>query len=219
MQLGKKRRNEIIERLRETALPLADFTTAEGDEELVIEHAPTGSKLSLRTSVMGFIGSWQVGKELQRQAMATSPGDVVAEWLQELEQDIATPDLWAEFTQNPGIDSLTEDESQQNTAFDKQEIAQIEVWGEQVKAEAAEQYGLDDPQTEVVADTIDYLVGAAKRGIGRVDWLNLAVGALLQPVLSQIYEPGVAQGILRNLVAVVGHLFGHPLPSLGPGVF
>lgn len=156
-----------------------------------------------------------VEEERPIRMFSNSPSEMLGTWLTDVEKYLQTPDLWSELLQDPGVEDLI-DKPDNNSQFDASEQAEIATWAAELKQSAAEQYALDGKQMKALEEKLDYLVDASSR-LGRVDWLNASVGAVVGIVMNEVIASSVAQQILQGLVASVGHLFGHPVPLIGPG--
>ncbi len=215
MQIGKAAKNEIALAIKTSSFSPSDFERDEGDEALSVRHRPTSSELVVNYgSVHGgsakFHVSWSVGEEPIASRETDRPGLTVQDWLNQLRLDLDTPDLWADIGKQ-GMSALMEGDD--NTQFSPQEQNEIEAWANDVK-QRAQQGALSDEHMRLLEAKVDYAVAAAGR-TGRLDWLNLTVGAVMGAFAGDVLTPDVARGILQALLSL-GHLFGHPLPQL-PG--
>jgi hypothetical protein len=69
---------------------------------------------------------------------------------------------------------------------------------------------------EILNAKIDYLVDAAGR-LGRKDWYNIFVGAIVGYILTVAVPPESARSIFSiftTFLRAIGHFFGHGLPQL-----
>jgi hypothetical protein len=214
VQIGKDSKNEIAVAIKESPFEMSDFAREEDSTSIVLVHEPTKAGATIeygdRYGVPErFVFTWQVGDEPTTKARGESLRFAVERWLQDIEKDLATPDLFAEIGKPPQISSLAEEDD--NRLFDASEQAEIAKWGAELKAHAPEQYGLEGEQLTSLEEKIDYLIEASGR-MGRKDWIILAVGYIGTTVL----DSGVKEQILQGLAVAVGHLFGHPVPLLPP---
>ena len=84
-----------------------------------------------------------------------------------------------------------------------------------MEAQVIQTFSLTEWEVENLNAKIDYLVEAAGR-VGRNDWRNIFVGAILGYLVTGI-PPDVARHIIQALVKclqVIGHLFGQGFPEL-----
>jgi hypothetical protein len=227
--LDKLQRNEVFKAIEASEFDPRDFRRTEGqpgddgETMVLIEHLPSQSVLMIsRSSLaglsMGHRVQWQVGDHPV--ATTLSPSAVngsltvgIDKWLAELKADIDTPDLWAEFDQQPPMSALLAgDDNTQFSAAEQDEIAKRLA---DVRRSVQETYVLSEEQMQALEAKLEYIGAAAKR-VGRLDWLNLTVGALMGAAVSDVLTPAACQGILQALSAGLAHLFGHPMHSLGP---
>jgi hypothetical protein len=113
----------------------------------------------------------------------------------------------------PPMSSLLE--GQENTLFSEDEQDRIARLVDQLKSQARESYALPAPELQGLEDKLDYLCEASSR-VGRVDWLNLALGAIVGKFADVVLSSDVAHKVLTALGVGLGPLFGHPVPLLGP---
>ncbi len=133
-------------------------------------------------------------------------------WLTASKANHETPDLWAELSKAP-ITELAE--GQENTPFSESEQQRIAETAADVLAQARESYKLPERELRLLEAKLDYLVEAA-RHTRRIDWLNVAVGAVGGAFAGGVLTPDVVHKVLGALGAGLGPLFGHPVPMLGP---
>jgi hypothetical protein len=108
------------------------------------------------------------------------------------------------------------DEDDDNRPFDATEQAEIAAWAADLEQNAAERFDLTEQQLMALVGELRELVEGSGR-LGRKDWYNAALGALVGLVLNKAAEAAVVQQVLEGMVSTLGHLFGHPIPQLGPG--
>jgi hypothetical protein len=214
-----------VETIKAQGFDPSEFDRDETDDTVLIAHKPTGSVLTIarRSTQNQYSIKWVVGEEKSVRWAAEKPGIVVARWLETLRADIETPDLWEELGVEPepavedGMSGQSEMSSllrdQINTPFSAAERDQIGRWIEQVRREARAQYELSDRHMRLLEAKLTYIEGALGR-TGRLDWLNLTIGALCGALAGDVLTPHIASGILRTLASAIGHLFGQALPQL-----
>jgi hypothetical protein len=225
--LNKVQRNEVFKAIQASQLDPSDFRRVEGqaDDEatLWIRHLPSASMLIIHRSSAGGLAlghhlQWQVGDHpvvttLSPSAVKGSLTVGIDKWLAELKADIDTPDLWAEFDQQPRMSALLEGDD--NARFSPAEQDEIAKWLAEARKSAQETYALSEEQMRTLETKLEY-IGAATKRVGRLDWLNLTVGALMGAAVADVLTPGACQGILQALSVGLAHLFGHPMRTLGP---
>ena len=103
-----------------------------------------------------------------------------------------------------------------NTPFDAGEQAEIAAWAADLEQNAAERYGLTEEQLKALVGELRELVAASGR-VGRNDWYKAAVGSIVTLTMAKVLSSPVTQQVLEGMAATLGHMFGHPMPQLGPG--
>jgi hypothetical protein len=115
--------------------------------------------------------------------------------------------------QPPPISALMDE--QENTPFTEPEQKQIAEIIAGVLAEAAE-FGLPDDELREVQGALEYAADAVSWIRGRVDWINLAAGVVVNKVAEGILTPDTMHRLFHALGVGLGPLFGHPMPLLPP---
>jgi hypothetical protein len=137
----------------------------------------------------------------------------LSRWLQGIKVEHEMLDLWETIGKDQPITELME--GQENTPFSEQEQERIAAVVADVLTQARETYELPEEELRLLEAKLDYLVDAA-RYTRRIDWLNIAVGAVAGAFAGGVLTPDVVHKVLSALGAGLGPLFGHPLPVLGP---
>jgi hypothetical protein len=139
-------------------------------------------------------------------------------WVSEVKTDLDTPDLWAELRSETDLLRSAHTGAGDNTPFTRQEQKEIELRLRELEAQVAQTCSLPEREVENLNAKIDYLVKAAGR-VGRIDWRNLFVGAVVGYLFTGI-PPEPARCVFQALVKclrVIGHLYGHGFPELPIG--
>jgi hypothetical protein len=113
---------------------------------------------------------------------------------QELEEDKSLPDLWAELDLLLG--SSEEIQSLRNSRFSESEQRRIAESLNQIQQEIKLNHLLDDEQTQLLAERVEYLEQASRR-IGRKDWLMAAAGAIIGFTLQAGLNSSTASQIIN----------------------
>jgi hypothetical protein len=212
LRFQKWQRNHIFETIQTAGLDPQDFDLHDQDAEIQIKHKLSVSCFTIGGDAGHYVGHYVVGDA------PDWPIDVyswqaliqrISYWLNEVKRDLESPDLWAAL----GLDSTllggNSDDGMENILFtldEQKEIAQrLRELGEQTRRA----YSLSETQARVLNAKIDYLVGAAGR-LGRIDWRNALVGAIISLVLIAALPPESARDILLKLLRPIGHFFGLP---------
>jgi hypothetical protein len=100
--------------------------------------------------------------------------------------------------------------------LDREEQKDIDRRLQELKSHVTRTYSLSEPEMEILNEKIDYVVDAAAR-LGRIDWRNAVVGAILGYIITAGLPPESARSIIQILSALLqalSHYFGHRLPEL-----
>jgi len=133
----------------------------------------------------------------------------VSVWLKNLKREIGTPDLWGSLAQEGELLGAEPAEAV-NTPFNADERAQIKRAIDEIRVYITTTYSLTDEPLRRVNAKLDYLTDASTR-LGRIDWKNLFVGALISLAVQQLSPSGPG---LRELIAAAGHLLRHVLGAV-----
>lgn len=109
-------------------------------------------------------------------------------------EDKALPDLWAELKQSSG--AIGKFQSLQNTPISLEEQGRIAERLNKFKEDVQKRELLSAEQISLLNEQIEYLVESTKH-LGRKDWLNVALGALIGFTLQAALTPDVAMQIIR----------------------
>jgi hypothetical protein len=116
------------------------------------------------------------------------------------------PDLWAELRNEAKLFGPTFDESAENTPFTKDERREIERRLKETAQHVRHAYSFSEVQMRVIDAKLEYLVTAAGR-LGRVDWRNACVGAMLGILFTAALPPEAVRHILLMVLRGVVHFF------------
>ena len=125
-------------------------------------------------------------------------------------RDVETPDLWEELWRRTELLTGASDE---NTSFTADERAEIVRRLNEFQENARATGSLSASQLVDLNSKVDYLVDASER-LGRKDWLNACIGAVLGYFLTAAVPPDDARHIVMTLLNGIAALFGHGLPGL-----
>jgi hypothetical protein len=135
-------------------------------------------------------------------------------WLEEVKQDLETPDLWAGLQREAELLEAGFDEVTENTPFTPDEQNDIARRLQELAEEARDRYSLSEAQMQVIRAGNEYLVKAADR-FGRKDWLILFAGVILSHIMQIALPAEGARDMFLGFLRGAGHIFGLPeLPLL-----
>ena len=220
MALSKKDRNDIFNLIQESGLDPADFDPPRDDEagDTWLEHKPSRSMFLVGPESTPSGVFLRVSKKVGGDPANTFLLDEnwlgeVESWLVEIERDLSTPDLWAEFARERDALSGTPHAPEDNTPFTADEQAEIATRLGDVAKYAAESGKYEDDELQVLNAKIDYLIESSKHS-RRFDWREQAVGAFLSAVVGNVLPQGATMDVLNMIIGTVGHLIGHPVLGL-----
>jgi len=129
----------------------------------------------------------------------------VREWLIFLKDEIKAPDLWASISQELQASNLSDQFDDENRAFTSDEKQKLQVKLEQIRIYLIESKTLSTEQTQHLQKQIDYLVEQAESQNIR-EWKNLAIGVLIQLVVSCTLPPERINGLFKMLTSGLGQI-------------
>lgn len=133
----------------------------------------------------------------------------VNRWLSYLKREVETPDLWASLAQEKEMLGAEPVEAV-NTTFNAEEQVQIKQAIEEIRVYISATYSLASEPLATVNRKLDYLIDASKR-LGRIDWKNIFVAALITLALERVIPSGSG---LRELFGFAGNLLRHVLSGV-----
>jgi hypothetical protein len=110
------------------------------------------------------------------------------------EEDLNTPDLWAELFLSPS--AAADFQALENTPFVSNEESRISETLSEFLKEVESQQILEAGAMQDLRVEVDYIIAASKR-LGRKDWLNAALGALFSFTLQAGLTGTTAAQLLR----------------------
>jgi hypothetical protein len=133
---------------------------------------------------------------------------VVIYWLNELKEQLDAPDLWVELLQvrqlsQTASDSRIELASAQFTPEEKEYvIRQLH----EIKQHLIGQYQFQLEQTQAIDQGFQDIADAMNR-FGKKDWINYAVGLLINIAVAAVFSPQAANDMLHSFMRAVRPLF------------
>jgi hypothetical protein len=207
--LQKFQRNYIFKAIQEVGLDPGQFDLAYSESEVRIKHRLSESYYFIGGrpgdyAVKSLVGD---GGERPHQFYSWEPLiSHISLWLQVLKKDLNTPDLWAELQREAVLLGAGSDELTENTPFTLDEQKEIAGRCQELATYARHTYSLSPTQMQVLDAKLDYLVKASGR-LGRIDWRNAFVGAMLGFILAAALPPESARDILLTLLRAIGGLY------------
>jgi hypothetical protein len=224
--LSRVQQNGIYQLAERAGLNPLDFSWDTTDQEYRgtterITHGPTQAWLDFSiTNDRNIWMQWwpRFGTADPRLFTASWDGALmwVAPWLDEVKKNHDAPDLWAEARNARALSDVVGDVEADNTPFTLEEVELLKPRLQDVADRIESSQPLDAEQKQVVRKRFQYLLEAAQRGVGRVDWLSIFIGQLFEMGLEKILEPSTvyqAMSYARTALSGLYH-FGERL--LGP---
>jgi hypothetical protein len=218
-QLQKWKKNKIFEAIQGVGLDPREFEFKESDAEVRLKHKWSTSYFIFGGDAGDYVGRYVVGDDPEWpyqvyswEALITR----VSDWLGAVKRDLDTPDLWAQLKGEAELLGGASIGANENSPFTPEEQKHIERRLQELKARVTRTYSLSEPEMEILNAKIDYVVDAATR-LGRIDWRNAVVGAILGYIITAGLPPESARSIFQILSALLkglSHYFGHSLPEL-----
>jgi hypothetical protein len=191
-------------------LDARECTLEYDDSRVRITHVPSKSSFLLEGNPGHYTATAVVGDAAPRPSESFTWAKVeerVQQWAEEVERDVATPDLWADLQRERQIITGARYEDVENTPFTSEEQAEIAQQLRQIKEFVRKTYPLSETQVLDLEARLDVIEAAAGR-IGRKDWLLLVGGVMAGVIITDLLPPGAVRHILLMLLHGLEHLFG-----------
>jgi hypothetical protein len=205
----KFQRNQIFEAIQAAGLDPGEFNLNDSETEVTIKHKWSMSCFIVKRESAYYVGQSLVGDGA---VWPTGPSSWqtllprISRWLEEVKQDLNTPDLWAELQRDAkllGAGSSMVTENTPFTADEQREIAErLKSLGEYVSV----MHSLSKAQIQTLEEKLDYLIDASTR-LGRKDWLIVFIGAILSYVFGAAILPESAHTIFTTFLRGIGLLY------------
>jgi hypothetical protein len=140
----------------------------------------------------------------------------VAAWIGSVKENHDAPDLWAEAAKARGLTDAVADTAADNTPFSAAEIEALKPQLNEVEAYIHARQPLNEGQTKTLHARFQYLLDAAKRGVGRIDWLNILVAQILSLFTNGTVHPSIYGDVMRHAFSAIGSVWQHAARLLGP---
>ncbi|MFZ0592832.1 MAG: hypothetical protein WAM39_20395 [Bryobacteraceae bacterium] len=208
-QLPKWKTNQIFEAIQSVGLDPNEFAFEDSGAEIRFKH-----KWSKSCFVIGGNAGHYVGRYVVGDAIVDWPYEVYSwesfmtrfgRWARDVKGDLDTPDLWAELQRGAGLLGGVSGEANENTPFTSEEQKGIQRRLREMEAHVRS-HSLPEPEMEILHTKIDYLVDAAGR-LGRIDWGNAFIGAIVGYILVAGLPPESARSLITFVVRAIGHFF------------
>jgi hypothetical protein len=133
-------------------------------------------------------------------------------WLQNVERERSTPNLWAMLDEQRRLLAASEPtgDTANNTPFGPEEQAQIAAQLIEIRNLLVHTHGADPKALE---SRVEQLTDASTR-LGRREWLTIFLGTIFTWTLEGLIPPAGAREVLTLAAQTLGHLFGGGVPQL-----
>jgi hypothetical protein len=219
MPLQKWKANQIFEAIQSIGLNPNEFEFEDSGTEVLLKHKRSKSCFVIGGNAGHYIGRYVVGDGVDWPYEKYSWEPVMERfslWVKEVKDDLETPDLWAELQRDARLLGSVSAAASENTPFTSEEQKDIEQRLREVEAHVRDTYSLTESDFNLLHKKIDYLVDASGR-LGRIDWLNIFVGAIVGYILAVGLPPESVHPFMTYLLRAIGQLFEHGLPNLQIG--
>jgi hypothetical protein len=173
-----------------------------------LQHGPTNAHFTFSHSDDKYwIEWWPKFRDGKASLLLRSWSEVLAvvgAWLTEVKDNHDTPDLWAESAKARYVTDAAGDVGADNTPFTPEEIAALQSRLDEVEAYIESRESLDEPRKHIVQSRFRYLLGAAKRGLGRIDWLNIFVGQMFELFVNGVLKSSLYADVMRHAGTALG---------------
>jgi hypothetical protein len=219
LTLKRTDRTGVLNVLQKEAFDPLDFEW----ESTVVSHSHLGQVSRHRVSVLRHQSTgyyfrfgrydsiwspgWQLKTDSGEWTTLNKRFDQVKEWLSALKDEVDAPDLWASIGQEKVLSTAASSKTLDNRPFIAAEQNLIATKLDEIKGYILEGQHLATEQVETVEREFAYLKESSER-LGRKDWLNVLLGALVSLAIGLALDPEKARGLLRLAGAVFQSLFG-----------
>ena len=139
---------------------------------------------------------------------------LVGEWLTYLKREYEAPDLWGLLRQELKLLQLASSPDLPNDSFTEPEKQSIRIQLTQISQRLISDHNLQVQQVEILEQGFSYLADSVNR-FGKKDWLNFAMGTLVNIALGAAFSPTVAQDMNHRVMSAVHPLYDSILKLLG----
>ncbi len=217
--LEKWKRNEVYKAVQAAGLSPEGFLWDDAADDICFRHPSSEAYFVFGADAGSYVTRYAAGDDAGPELPAYSWSRVmqrVAVWLAAVKRDTETPDLWDQLQRQTELLAGSSDEALENTPFTPDERDEIARQFNEIRDYAKAVYALSEPQFANLDSKLDYLLKAAGR-LGRKDWLNACIGAMLGWLLVAALSPDASRHVLQMVVSSIAHFFGHGLPGLDGG--
>lgn len=130
---------------------------------------------------------------------------LVAQWLKYVKRE-HQPDLWELLRQDTKLLQPASSPDLPNDSFTEPEKQYIHNQLAGIKEHLISDHHLQPQQAEILEQRFSYLADSLNR-FGKKDWLNFAMGTLVNIALGAAFSPTVAQDMIHRVMSAIGPLY------------
>ncbi len=206
--LTPTQKNRILRLVTEYGPPAAGFRWKEEEQDelsnfsqwpyrvSVLEHRETGYYCIFGAhSIAISPGLTRKVEHFSHEDKIQNKEDLCAKWLVLVKGELEAPDLWASIIGENRLSSAASSATLGNQPFSAAEQSLIVAKLDEIKGYLLASQQFDAGQAEYIEENFVYLRESSER-LGRKDWLNALLGALVGQAISLALSPEVAKGLL-----------------------
>ena len=206
-RLLRSQSNLIFLKLKEAGFNLSEFNwetfEIDGKTGPRLVHKPTGYFIHFSLKPTDYFVSYRVTYSpgdhhsiVNSNSLLPSWEPNLFSWIDNLKEELETPDLWEELRKESTITDATNIPNELNLQFLPDEITRIRISVEGIYEHLIQTQQLNEAQNKYVKQRLDYLVDSSNR-MGKKDWLNLGLGVLVSIILYLSLPPDAAGELMR----------------------
>jgi hypothetical protein len=184
------------------------------------KHRPTQSYIEFSLSTdkiwMPWWPAFGPGDRMHFVQNWTAAIETTVRWMRQVKADHDAPDLWAEAFKARQLTDAAGHTEGDNTRFTPAEIEIIKPKLDEIEAYIESRQPLDAQQKKIVRGRFQYLLDAAKRGLGRIDWINIFVGQTMQMFTDGVVNSSLYGEVMRHAWTALGSVIRIGSKLLGP---
>ena len=206
-ELLPSQKNEVLLAIRESGMNPLEFEFTESRRprstvtSIQLTHVPSKYWFRLHGTIVRFSPGEETSQEQSNELSWTGKIGKLRLWLGYLKREVEAPDLWASLARERELLGV-EPAGAVNTPFSAEEQIQAKRAIEEIRIYISSTYSLADEPLAEVNRKLDYLIDASSR-LGRIDWKNIVIGALVTLALERVLRSGSG---MSDLFGFAGHL-------------
>jgi hypothetical protein len=211
LTLLKSQKNEVLLTIQASGMDPSDFelSAPASGRGTILTHFPSAYWFFFDENDVSFSPAQEEKQDTFRTLFWKERVSFLKDWLGYLKRELDAPDLWASLVESQELLKV-EPAQAVNTPFNAEEQIHIKQAIEEIRVNITSTYSLAHENLIKVNRQLDYLIDASKR-LGRIDWKNLFVGALITLALQELAPTGAD---LRQLLSVAGSLLRSALAGI-----